>query len=119
MIFAPLLQPAPPLPVPPQQLDVVDRRLQDAPLVLPHVSHLLILISKPTQDITHIPSSGAPHIIVITTITTTTTITTIATITTITTIPYQFIIGLILGWEQCAELFDPIVDVEPASSLNW
>merc|ERR1719291_1667286 len=68
-LLAPLLQATPPLTVPPQQLDVVHRRLQDAPLVLPHVSH-------------------------------------------------QLIIGLILGPKQRAELLDPIVDVEPSSTLN-
>ena len=104
-LLAPLLQPAPPLPVPPQQLDVVHRRLQDAALVLPHVSHLCR--GKSIQNITlssKLPLPGAPHIII--------------TIT-ITANPHQFIVGFILGWEQCAELFDPIVDVEPTSTLNW
>ena len=45
-LLAPLLHRAPLLLVPPQQLDVVHRRLQNASLVLPHVSHLCTSVER-------------------------------------------------------------------------
>ena len=89
-LLAPLLHRAPLLLVPPQQLDVVHRRLQNASLVLPHISHLCTSVER-----TFHPNNVA------------------------ISFPHQFIIWFILCRKKSPELFDPIIDVEPASTLNW